>query len=184
MGPCLQRTEEHQGHVRTTVLDQSGLSSDSDLFGSASISPGRNRIAVGGFRGSGDLRVYDISTGKCLRGIKTREVGAPRFTPDGREVWIVNPTSTEGWEIIENEGSGLIELEPLESIACPPGVLPWQSSRGHYVHDGWVMNSAHERILWLPHRWRSGKQDMEWNGRFLGLLHRELPEAVILEVCD
>ena len=170
--------------VRTTILDQPGLSSG-DLFTSASISPSRNFIAgVGGFGDSGDLRVYDVSTGRCLGGVETGEVGTPRFTPDGCEVWIVDPSTPGGWAIVEDEESSLIKLEPLESTACPPGVLPWRSSRGHYVHDGWVMNSARERVLWLPHRWRSGELDMEWNRLFLGLLHRELPGAVILEVCD
>ena len=88
----------------------------------------------------------------------------------------------EGWAVVENEGSGFIELETLESAACPPGVFPGRSSRGHQVHDGWVLNSAQERILWLPHHWRSAGR--EWCGRFFGLLHEELLEAVILELCD
>ena len=171
------------GNVRVTILDQPGLSPD-DLFGSQSISPVHNRIAVAGSGNPGYLRIYDISTGEYLGGIKAREVGTPRFTPDGCEVWVVNPSSMEGWATVGDEGTGLIRLEPLESTACPPGVVPWRSSRGHYVHDGWILNSAQERILWLPHRWRSGESDREWGGRFLGLLHRELPEAVILELCD
>ena len=170
--------------VRTTILDQPGLPSG-DLFGSALTSPGRNRVAIaGGPMDSGYLRIYDMSTGKYLGGTKTREARTPRFTPDGREVWVVDPPSVEGWKIVENEGSGLIELEPLGRIEGPSGVPLWRSSRGHYVHDGWVLNSARERILWLPHRWRSEERDREWGGRFLGLLHQELPEAVILELCD
>ena len=168
--------------IRTTILDQPGWSFH-DLLDSASISPGCNRIAVAGFRSPGYLRIYNISTGKYLGGIKTT-VGTPRFTPDGCEVWVVNLSSMEGWKIVENEGTGLIELEPLEGIACPSGVVPWRSSRGHHVHDGWVLNPTQERILWMPHRWRSGEWDRKWGGRFLGLLHHELPEVVILEICD
>ena len=173
--------------VRTTILDQPGLP-PGDLFGSASISPGYDRVAVLGFGSPGHLIICDITTGKYLGGIKTRAVGTPRFTPDGREVWVAGfltvggPPLVEGWAIVENEGSGFIELETLESAACPLGVFPGRSSRGHQVHDGWVLNSAQERILWLPHHWRSAGR--EWRGRFFGLLHEELPEAVILELCD
>ena len=171
--------------ARTAILDQSGSSSDGDRFHSASISPGLDRIAVvGGSWNDGYLSIYDTSTGKYLGGVERWGVATPRFTPDGREVWVVDPPFMEKWKIVENEGSDLIELEPLESTACPPGVLPWQSSRGHHVHDGWVLNSSRERILWLPHHWRSGEWEREWGGRFLGLLHKELPEAVILELCD
>ena len=92
---------------------------------------------------------------------------------------MVGPPLVEGWVIVENEGSGFIELE----AACPPGVFPGRSSRGHQVHDGWVLNSAQwERILWLAHHWRSAGR--EWCGRFFELLHEELPKAVISELCD
>ena len=170
--------------VWTAILDQPGLS-PTILFASASISLGRNHIAVAScHQGPGYLTIYDTSTGEYLGGIELGE-GTPQFTPDGREVWVVGPHSARGWAIVEKERSGLVVLEPLESTARPPVFRRRSSSREHHVHDGWVLNSAQERILWLPNHWRSEELDREWSGRFLGLLHSDLPEAVILELaCD
>ena len=169
--------------VRTTILDRRWF--NRGRFNYVSISPGRNRIAAAEYlAGYGNLSIYDISTGKCLRDIGMERVGTPWFTPDGCEVWVVDSFSAERWAIVEDEESDLIELEPLESIAPPPEVSPRGSSSGHRVHEGWVLNSARERILWLPHHWRSEEWQRVWSGQFLGLLHEGLPEAVILELCD
>ena len=35
--------------------------------------------------------------------------------------------------------------------------------------------------MWLPHHWRSSWNFRRWSGRFLGLVHEELPEIDILE---
>ena len=169
--------------VRTTILDQRWF--NRCRFNYVLISPGRNRIAVADYSaGRGTLSIYDISSGKCLGDVKMETVGTPWLTPDGREVWIADSLFARGWAIVEDEESDLIELEPLESTAFPPELSPCGSSSGHHVHDGWVLNSARERILWLPHHWRSEGWCRRWSGQFLGLLHKELPEAVILELCD
>ena len=48
--------------------------------------------------------------------------------------------------------------------------------------DGWVLSPIGKKLLWLPRRWRSNEVYRTWGGRFLELLHYELPEAVILEL--
>ena len=168
--------------VWTTILDRQ-LPDNS--LGTVSTSLCRNRIAVAGYLANRlNLSIYHISTGECLGDIGMGTEGTPWFTPDGCEVWVVDSLPAERWAIVEDGGSGLIELEPLESTAFLPELSPWGSSSGYHVHDGWVLNSARERILWLPHHWRSDEWRRRWSGRFLGLLHEELPEAVILELCS
>ena len=73
----------------------------------------------------------------------------------------------------------------MGTTACPPGVPPWESSRGYRVtDDGWILSPTQKRLLWLPYRWRSTEDQRRWGGRFLGLLLHELPEVVILEFLD
>lgn len=110
----------------------------------------------------------------------------PWFTPDGREVCgahLFDP-SMDRWEIIDDE-SGTTKMQPLGDTKSPPGVPPWRSSHGYEVTgDGWILSPTQERLLWLPHAWRSHEQSRTWSGRFLGLRDRELPEVVILECVD
>ena len=171
--------------VQTTMFDHSAPpNSDPRPVPCTSISPDLNRVAIawdtlGKYDG---LNIYDVSAGKCLTGTTTKGY-MPWFTPDGSEVWCRSlGDSADGWTITEDTRSGLPTLRPLGSTARPSGGFPWRSPRGHKVaHDGWVLDSSRKRLLWLPHRWRSSDTYMTWSGRFLGLLHRELPEAVILE---
>ena len=91
----------------------------------------------------------------------------------------------KGWEIIEDNKFGVTGLLRLGTTARPSGALPCWSSRGYEVtHDGWILNATKKRVLWLPHRWRSGNENRTWGGRFLGLTHYQLPEVVILEFFD
>ena len=86
-----------------------------------------------------------------------------------------------GWKIIKDNESGVTKLQQLNT-ECPPEVLPWKSSKGYKVtDDGWILSPTQKHLLWLPHRWRSDEISRTWSGRFLGLLHAELPEIVILE---
>ena len=132
------------------------------------------------------LEIYDVPTGTCLASITpSPSLSLPRFTQDGREVWMFDGSKKEGWGIIKDSGSGTVELKPLEKSSCPSGTFPWQSHHGYEVtDDGWVLSPIRKRLLWLPHRWR---QDQEvyglWRGRFLGLAHR-LSEGVILEFLE
>ena len=149
-----------------------------------SISPNSNYVALaqdtlGEYLG---INIYDVVTGRCLTGTRT-EGYMPWFSPDGDEVWCKCGDSVEGWTIIKDTESDLIKLEPLGPTVYPSGGFPWQSSHGHKVMDnGWVVNSSGKRLLWLPHCWRLDEVEKVWRGQFLGLLHRELPEAVVLEV--
>ena len=156
------------------------------------------------------LAIYDVSTGRCHAGYTSsggalkplstlrarfkatdmdEHVGAKTawLTPDGCEIWGASDSDSPAcrWEVIEDGESDTIELQPLTAAACPPGVIPWQSSRGYEVtHDGWILSPTQKRLLWLPHRWRSVERDRRWGGRFLGLFHPGLPDVVILEFPD
>jgi len=151
-----------------------------------SISPDLNHIVVTDF--DNGLSVYNMTTGESLT------LGAPTsridkswfkswFTPDGYEVWSLCVMLTvRGWSIIQDSKPDLTRLEPLGPTAKPSGGLPWLSPLGYKITDnGWALSPSGERLLWLPHRWRAEEREREWGGRFLGLLHYGLPEAVILE---
>jgi len=147
-----------------------------------SISPDCNHVIIARGGSLDGLDLYDVSTGERLTGTATQG-SMPWFTPDGREVWNMGiGGKVEGWTIVEDSESGVTELEPLGPTTYPAGGIPCRSSRGYQVtSDWWVVSPSGKRLLWLPHDWRSDGRRM-WSGRFLGLLHRELPEAVILEL--
>ena len=150
-----------------------------------SISPNLSRVVVMRTNGSfGDhLEVYDMSTGWRLARIDTKSQLRPYFTRDGREVWAgnYNPVDGEQYEIIEDGKSGAIELKHQHFSGR---VFP-ESSRGYTVTDSWwVLSPSQKRLLWLPHRWRSGEGKRVWGGRFLGLLDGELSEVVVLEFLE
>jgi len=166
--------------VQVTMFDYPAIKVPRFYVPYISISPGFDRVAVIG-RGSDNLDICDVSTGGHLAGTTTRG-WIPCFTPDGREVWCIGH-NVEGWSIVKDSESGVTKLEPLGPTAYPSGGVPCRSSRGYRVTDDWwVVSPSGKRLLWLPHDWRSGETSRRWNGRFLGLLHHELPEAVILEL--
>ena len=158
------------------------------------VSPDLSHIIVPGYTKrdpSAGLDIYSTSTGSYVAGVILEAPNPvlliPWFTPDGRQIWGTpgeDLTRAAGWQIIEDSESGVTKLQPLEPTTSQEP--PWQSSRGYRVtDDGWILSSTQRRLLWLPHRWRSGDiRDRRWNGRFLGLLHGELPEIVILEFCE
>ena len=81
--------------------------------------------------------------------------------------------------------SNLVRLEHLGPAISPPDGFPWRPYHGYELtDDGWILDyGSGERRFWLPARWRSKYgEDRMWCGRFLALLHSELPEAVILEL--
>ena len=153
-----------------------------------SISPNFSRIAVlSGQNYKTRLQIYGMNTGECLTSAQETHAQWVGFTRDGREVWTTSYGlgNEKGWRIVEDSGSGPIQLEPRDGIVCPSGVFPWESRRGYEVtDDGWVLSATQKRLLWLPHLWRSGAREMVWSGRFLGLLHKELSEIVILEFLE
>ena len=148
-----------------------------------SVFPDLSRIITRASGLVGDLlAMCDVSTGRCLadhelaRGaLKPLSTPSARFkatninarvgvqmacrsTPDGREIWGISYSNLPvcRWEVIEDGESGTTRLQPLGMTACPPGVLPWLSSRGYEVtHDGWILSPTQRRLLWLPRRWRS-----------------------------
>jgi len=151
------------------------------MFPCASVSPNLNQVAiVKGF--SDGLDIHDASTGEHLAGTIAK-VLMPWFTPDGHEVWCMPNRTLEGWAIVKDSESGVAKLEPVGPTIHPSGGIPQRSSRGYQVSDDWwVVSPSGKRLLWLPHDWRSYEWSRRWSGRFLGLWHKELPEAVILEL--
>ena len=137
------------------------------------------------------LWILDGSTGKHIGGISaTNKLEYVQFTPDGCEIQgeeLFPRHKMVGWKIIKDGKSGSVKLESLGEIKFTPKLPSWQSSLGYEVmNDGWVLSPNKERLLWLPHQWRStdrygGEKDRRWNGQILGLKHPGLSEVVILE---
>ena len=196
--------------VRTATFDLSLYSLGNSLLPVSASSDLSRIITLSSGSTSTLLAIHDVPTGRCLVGPTSakgalRPLSTPRvrfkvtdinghvgvetawLSPDGREVWGISilDTSLCGWGVNEDSETGTTRLQPLTMAACPPGALPWQSSRGYEVtHDGWILSPTQKRLLWLPHRWRSVAWYRRWGGRFLGLFHSGLPEVVILEFLD
>ena len=93
--------------------------------------------------------------------------------------------SRQQCEIIEDSKSGTIKLKVQITHHDLLSEVFRESSRGYAVTDDrWVLSPSQKRLLWLPHSWRSGEWGRAWGGRFLGLLHDELSEVVVLECLE
>ena len=148
---------------------------------SASISPDFNRLVIK--RGGGEgLDIYDMSTGGRLVGTTTKYVFQLRFTRDGRKVW--HSGFSGGEKITRGGGSDVIGLESREWFGPPSGGYLWESSHGHNIADGWILESRRKRVMWLPHHWRVPKKYRMWDGRFLALFDPGLPEPVVIELYE
>ena len=169
--------------VRTTILGPSLPSHNLGTPYYMSISPDLSRVVVtrNGKHHNCSLEVDDVSTGSCLASISTGySLLRPLFTQDGREAWADNDEFFGQCEIVEDSKFGAIELK----LQISKGQLR-ESSRGYVVTDGgWVLSHSQKLLLWLPHRWRSGVRRRVWGGQFLGLLHDELSEVVVLEFLE
>ena len=167
--------------IRTVTLDGRSLKSlylSPDLSRIAAITNGKRTVRFY------DLVIYDVPTGKCLASAESGSFNSPCFTRDGQEVWMTHRAArtNDGREIIEGCVSGAMELKPLKKTLYPSRTFLWDSICGYKVtDDGWVLSPTRQRLLWLPHRWRSDQRYRLWSGRFLGLTHRLLSEVVILE---
>ena len=179
--------------IQTTRLDISHPIDENEST-HGSISPGLNLIALSErcFSGEQRLSVYDVFTGRCFFTASFFLIDdglQPRFTLDGHEVWVVYDVNFDirrGWKIIGNSDSGTTGLELLAStVNPPPEIYPWQSLHGYDLTDsGWVLSSTQEHLLWLPHLWRSHKEDVVWDGHILCLLTVQLTEPVVLEFLE
>jgi len=166
--------------VRTIVFDHPPPPPGELHF--ASISPDFNHLAITREEhGGGGVDIYDASTGKHLFGIPTCNATSPWFTRDGCEVWC----DSHRQKIIMGGGSNVIKVEPVEYGDAPPGGHLQESVHGHEItYDGWILDSRKKRVMWLPHNWRVPVRYRRWDGRFLVLLNRELPEPVIIEMYE
>ena len=131
------------------------------------------------------LYIYDGSTGEQLAQ-HTVLNGTPFFAPDGRDLWLVGDGGCG--EVVRVGGGGQLLRDPERrvDIKHPPEGYPWVSSRGYRVtKDWWIVGPDEKRLLMLPPLWQY-PVEVEvlhvWKGQFLALLHRGLPEPVILEL--
>jgi hypothetical protein len=180
-GDCALQTSTNDG-VQFTILESlpPGFLHEPSRM---SISPDLSHIVVAGTpQNSNSLEVDNVSTGRCLARTETTGKMILLFTQDGREAWAGRDGSFgEPSKIIEDSRSGTIELN-TQTTEGPSRVTFRESPHGHKVTDGgWVLSPTRKRLLWLPHHCRSCSRGRVWGGRFLGLLHEELPEVVILE---
>ncbi|KAF9778480.1 hypothetical protein BJ322DRAFT_1114307 [Thelephora terrestris] len=186
--------EEHCVGARASVEDSAHTAtldlSDLQLYGprEKSISPDLSRIAVLTHTPellTQRLQIHDTSTGRLLAGLEPFPHAYSHVDLGEHEVWCNFGTYANGWEVTEDRESGTTTLKPLSADMRPQQPPPWGSQCGYEVtQDGWVLSPTKKRLLWLPHHWRSSHRDRIWSGRFLGLKHNGLPEAVILEFLE
>lgn len=130
------------------------------------------------------LNLYDVPTGRRLTSDSIGSDPNPWFTADGRQIWCVTDSGgAELRKIARDSESNGTRLERLDPTGHQPDGFPWRPSRGHSVKDDrWILSPSGKRLLWLPPHWLSDGWNRMWDGRFLALLDRELPEPVILEL--
>ena len=149
-----------------------------------SISPNLCYIAITDW--SDHLHLYNTHNGQHLRSVATAiDQGViPWFTPSGHEVWGVDQSGNiDRWGIVENNESDIPDLVHTGLTRDPPDGFPWKSSNDYKDRDDhWIFHSSGKRLFWLPPHWQTDWTCKMWVGRFLALLHKELPEAVILEL--
>jgi hypothetical protein len=165
---------------------------------SGSVSPGLNYVVVLRYSsGIERLEIYDTVTGAHLTAAEVYKGMKPWFVPGGCEIWVSDVDSQgwkivqggsyilklqrPGWRIVQGDRPDTITLEPLEEAERHPREFTGaESPCGYEVTDGgWVVNPTKERILWLPHHWRSAGK---WGKRFIGLQQAGRPDIIILEL--
>ena len=146
----------------------------------ASISPDSRHIAVCDLDA---LYIHSGSTGELLWEESTSRPQKSWFSPDGSDLWCIDRSGkTEVWGV-KGERRGPELLERTAYVEFPPEGYPWASSRGYRVTDDWwILGPGGKRLLMLPPPWQSYAMERRWEGQFLALLHRGLPEPVILEL--
>jgi hypothetical protein len=153
-----------------------------------SISPDLDRMAIMDQVISMDLfapnlRLYEVSTGRCLAYLSIRMGRTPWLAPDGQKLWgVTNSGKAEGWSILEGSRSDVITLKRIGATSRLPEGSPWKPYGYKVTDDGWVLSSHGKRLIWLPGYLRSGRMSRVWSGRFLALLCPALPEPVLLEL--
>jgi WD40 repeat protein len=157
---------------------------DANILG-ASISPDFRHIAfTRTFLGRRVpcLCIYSASTGERL-GFKVTHGDIPWFSPDGCDIWCATRSGeAEVWRV-GGERDMLEDSGRTVGTEDPPDGYPWRSSCGYRVTDDWwILGPDGKRLLMLPPHWQSYAVSRVWKGQFLALLHRGLPEPVILEV--
>jgi hypothetical protein len=129
----------------------------------------------------GVVVVYCISTGKYLR--YQAQATALWFAPGGHDLWCA--TEEAEATVLTITQDTLDHTKTVPESEYGTWGCPWGSSCGYQVtSEGWVLRQDGKRLLMLPPLWRSsfGVREVAWNGKFLALLHKALPEPVILEL--
>jgi len=154
-----------------------GPSSVSNTIVWASTFPSSSHVATVGYRLGKRLYIRDASTGEEIFG--DEPAGSEYFfAPDGRDLLIYG-----GGKGLGISSGGRVEQWDEVDVEAVGG-YPWKSSRGYQItNDWWILDPGGKRLLMLPAAWQCNREDLRvWKEQFLALLHRELPEPVILEL--
>ena len=140
--------------------------------------PDFNHIVVAGT--DVGLHIYGMPTGKHLAGAKSRG-NMPWFTLEGYEVWCCAAAGTgEGWgkvRRVQSHQAGLSTQQGTHLEGSPGNHLAATRLR---MTVGF--SAPWEAALVVVSSWRSSETDGAWGGRFLALLHPELPKVIVFGV--
>ena len=167
--------------ARMTIEDSTrtinfGGADTNTLVVAASISLDFRYIAL--LRWSDRVDVYCTFTERTIFHVGVRS-STLWYAPDGCNIWCAYENEVEVITINQDAPGYTRARAGIRDGSCP-----WGSSRGYEVtDDGWILGGGGKRLLMLPPLWRSPySMDRVWNGKFLALLHGQLPEPVILEL--
>ena len=131
------------------------------------------------------LCIYDTSTRGNIWCTTTHgPESITGFSLDGNKLWCIRDGGMGESEVLGVGMRGLYRHNiDFGYIKHSPEGCPWESSYGYQVTDDWwIIGPGGKRLLMLPPTWRSGPLRRLWKGRFLALLHHQIPEPVILEL--
>ena len=130
----------------------------------------------------GRMAVLDVYCAPTWRNLQVEAWGSALwFDPGGNHLWCTCLNNAEVFTITPDALTRTMTVADIDqgSWGCP-----WGSPHGYKVtDDGWILGAGGKRLLMLPPLWRSLLSVTRvWNGKFLALLHGELPGPVILKL--
>lgn len=128
------------------------------------------------------LNVYCTSSEHRITERVDISVHALQFSPDGEKIWCVSQENEA--DVFTITLGTMNHTETITHVEYGSCDCPWGSPHGYKVtNDGWLLGTGGKRLLMLPPPWRSTSEvHWAWDWKFLALLHRTLPEPVILEL--
>jgi len=145
------------------------------------VSPDYHYIALTTENPINSLYAYDVFTGELLSEHLLAEKGVMSwFTQGGHD-------AAEDWGAVDIQrvvGPGAQGLQGCVASFKPPlaGYLKGSSCGYQVTDDWWVLGPDGKRLLMLPPPWTSDLVHWMSRGQYLVLVHRGLPEPVILDL--